>query len=316
LLAFFIHWTLSKVGLSLLARQFWSSLASAITIAGCVWLLILLNRHVEKLLRRRLQSANHTGAASLLRLMRWAIDLLVIFVGVFVALHYWGIRPTAALAGLGVGGIAVAIAAQKTLENVIGAISLTIDQAARVGDFLKVGDTVGTVEEMGLRSIRIRTLDRTVVSIPNGQISDMTIEAFSLRDKFRFQPILRLRYGTTSLQMRVILARIRGLLADGISVEPASFRVRFLGFGVSSLDVEIFAYILARDWNHFLELQEGLFLQIMETLESAGVEIALPSQSIFLAAASAAENLDGHKLRKGQGANGEISEESGAAKSA
>ena len=93
--------------------------------------------------------------------------LLVIFAGVLVTLHYFGVGATAALAGLGVGGIAVAFAAQKTLENVIGGVSLIFDKALRVGDSLKVGDTQGTVEDIGLRSTRIRTLERTLVSVPN-----------------------------------------------------------------------------------------------------------------------------------------------------
>jgi MscS family membrane protein len=149
LLAFTIRWALSKISLPLLARQFWSSAASAITIAACVWLLILLNSRGEEYIRQRLRNRNLTGVTSL-RLTRRVIDLLVIFAGVFVALHHWGIKATPALAGLGVGGIAVALAAQKTLENVIGGISLIFDQVVRVSDTLKVGDTLGTVEEIGV----------------------------------------------------------------------------------------------------------------------------------------------------------------------
>ena len=117
---------------------------------------------------------------------------------------------------------------------------------------------------MGLRSTRIRTPDRTVVSVPNGQIANMTLENFSSRDKFWFHPILALRFGTTSPQICTVLDRIRSLLEESRHLERDSIRVNFLRFGPSSLDVEVFAYVLAVDWNQFLEIQERLLLRIIE----------------------------------------------------
>jgi len=280
-LALIIHWTNSRVTLPLLARQFWSSTATVITIAACVWLLILFASWGEEHARRLLRDRNLTGATSTLRLMRWVVDLVIIFAGVFVTLHYFGVNPTATLAGLGVGGIAVAFAAQKTLENIIGGVSLIFDKAVRVGDFLKVGDAMGTVEDIGLRSTRIRTLERTVVSVPNGQIANMTLENFSSRDKFWLHSILALRYGTTSPQMSTVLEGIRSLLEKGRYLESASVRVRFLRFGPSSLDVEIYAYVFARDWNQFLEIQERLLLRVMDCIGSSGVQFAFPPQTIL-----------------------------------
>jgi MscS family membrane protein len=295
LLAFFIHWITSKVGLPLLARQFWSSTATVITIAASVWLLILFARWAEEHARRRLRSRNHTGAISMLLLARWVFDLLVVFAGLLVTLHYFRVNATAALAGLGVGGIAVALAAQKTLENVIGGVSLIFDQAVRVGDVLKVGDTQGTVAEIGLRSTRIRTLDRTVVSVPNGQIANMSLEDLSTRDKFWFHPILALRYGTTTPQMCTVLEGIRSLLEESRHLQPDSVRVRFLRFGPASLDIEVFAYVLARDWNQFLEIQEGLLLSILQCIESSEVQFAFPLQTI-LAASSTSNDVAGRPL--------------------
>jgi MscS family membrane protein len=286
LLAAVIRWLLTKLSLPLLARQFWLTIASVFTIAGCVWLLVILDGRVEAYIRRRLLGHNRTGATSILRLARRTVDVLVIFAGTLVALYHFGVNPTAALAGLGVGGIAVALAAQKTLENVIGGVSIIFDRAVNVGNFLKVGDTLGTVDEIGLRSTRIRTLDRTVVSVPNGQIANLSLENFSARDKFWFHPILNLSRGTTSPQMYAVLESIRGLLKESRSVEADLTRVRFIRVGPYSLDVEVFAYILARDWNQFLELQEAFLLRIMECVESAGVQIALPSQTVFLNTAS------------------------------
>jgi MscS family membrane protein len=279
LLAFVIRWLLTKISLPLLARQFWSSAATIITVAGCVWLVIFLARWGEEYICRLLQRRKLTGAASMLRLTRWVIDLLAIVAGVLVTLHYFGVNPTAALAGLGVGGIAVALAAQKTLENIIAGVSLIFDQAVRVGDSLKIGNTQGTIEDIGLRSTRIRTLDRTMVSVPNGQIANMSIENLSSRDKFWFHPILSLNYGTASSQIHAALDRIRSLLEESPHVESDSVRVRFLRFGPPSIEVEVFAYVLASDWNQFLEIQEGLLLRIMECVESIAAQIAIPPQN-------------------------------------
>jgi MscS family membrane protein len=291
LVAFAIQWATSKVNLPLLARQFWSSTATLITIAAGVWLLILLANWGEVYVRRILLKRNLTGVTSTLHLTRWVVDLLIIIAGVFVTLHYFGVNPTAALAGVGVGGIAVAFAAQKTLENVIGGVSLIFDQAVRVGDILKVGDTTGRVEDIGLRSTRIRTRDRTVVSVPNGQIANMTLENLSSRDKFWFHPILALRYGTTSPQMYTVLDHLRTLLEESPHLEPSSALVRLLRFGPSSLDVEIVAYVLARDWNQFLEIQGGLLLSIMECIESRGVQFAIPAQTILVASNASSEGV-------------------------
>jgi MscS family membrane protein len=279
LLALFIQWVNSKVSLPLLARQFWSSTSTVIAIAASVWMLILVAGWVEGYARRLLRKRNLTGSTSMLHLARWVVDLLIICAGVFAILHYFGVNPTAALAGLGVGGIAVAFAAQKTLENVIGGVSLIFDQAVRVGDVLKVGNNQGTVEDIGLRSTRIRTPDRTMVIVPNGQIANMTLENFSSRDKFWFHPIPALSYRTTSTQMYAVLEGIRGLLEENPNLETASVRVRLLHFGPSSLDVEVFAYVLAHDWNHFLKIQEFLLLRIMDCFESSGVQFAFPLQT-------------------------------------
>jgi MscS family membrane protein len=287
LIALIIQWLLSTVGLSLLARQFWSTTAVVITILACVWLLILINGWAERYVLDRLRNRALSGSAAVLRLTRRLVDALVLFAGLLFTLHYFGVNPTAAFAGLGVGGIAVALAAQKTLENVVGGISLIADQVVRVGDTLKLGETVGTVESVGLRSTRIRTVDRTLVSIPNGQIASMSLETLSARDKFWFHPVVGLRYETAPAQIRAVVTRIRTLLADQPSVDSTSVRVRLLRFGAFSLDVDIFAYVKARDWDLFLQVQEELLLRIMEIVQQEGAEIAFPSQTMYLATDSA-----------------------------
>jgi len=298
LLVLVIRWVFAHLSPSLLMRQFWSSVASVITIVACVWLVLMLNAWGEDLSRRRLERRGVYGAVSVLRLTRRAVDLVAVFAGVLIFLWHFNLNVTAALAGLGVGGIAIALAAQKTLENVIGGISIIADRALRVGDFVKIGAAMGTIEDIGLRSTRIRTLDRTVVSIPNGQISNERLESLSSRDKFWLHPILSLRYETTAAQMRSVLAAIRSLLLDHARVQQNSVRIRFLSFGSSSLDVEVFAYISALDFSEFLEIQEDLLLRIMDAVQKAGTRMAFPSQTTYLVSDSPFEESNLPELLK------------------
>jgi MscS family membrane protein len=282
ILALLGRWLLSSLSLSLVIRQFWSNAASLIAIFAIVWLLILLNGEAEQYVHRHVPRANSAAAWSLVRLLRRSLDLLIIFAGFLVTLRHFGVDPTPALAGLGVGGIAVALAAQKTLENVIAGASLIFDQAVRVGDTLKMGTTVGTVDHIGLRSTRIRTPDRTIVSIPNSQIANASLETLSARDKYWFHPVVGLRYETTPEQLHAVVDGIQRLLVSHPSIDPSSVSVRFVRLGSFSLDVDVVAYVNAGTWNRFLEIQEQLLFGVTEVVRSAGTAIAMPSQTMYV----------------------------------
>jgi MscS family membrane protein len=279
----FIRWLLSRYGLSLIARQLLSTMAIVITIVSSVWLLMLLSGRVERYVRDRLQNRSLTGAASMQRLIRRLSDVGIVVTGALIMLHHFGINPTAALAGLGVGGIAIALAAQKTLENVVGGMSLIFDEAVRIGDFLKVGDVIGTVDDIGVRSIRIRTLDRTMVIIPNGQLANMNLELISSRDKFWFHPAITLRHETTEAQMARVVEGVRNLLGNREDIDNHSLRVRFFQIGTFSLNIDVFAYIFATDSEQFLRVQDELLRQVVAIVKDAGAEFAFPSQTMYLA---------------------------------
>ena len=280
------RWLMSALPLSLAVRRIFSTVAMLIVIATIARLLMLLTAELERHVLGRIAESNRGAAASLLRLLRRGADLLILFAAVVASLFLFGIDPTPALAGLGVGGIAVALAAQKTLENVIAGASIIFDQAVRVGDFLKMGEVQGTVDHIGLRSTRIRTLDRTVVSVPNGQIANVSLETVSARDKFWFHHVVGLVYETTSQQLHQVVDGIRQLVTEHPLAEIPSVRVRFIRLGAFSLDVDVVVYLQARDWNHFLELQEQLLFAITEIISRAGTSIAFPSQTTYVANAS------------------------------
>jgi MscS family membrane protein len=196
-------------------------------------------------------------------------------------LNAWGYNTNAILAGVGVGGIAIALAAQKTIEDLFGGVSVISDHPVLVGDVCHFGDRTGTVMHIGLRSTRIRTADRTVVSVPNAQFATMTLENISGRDKIWFHPTLNLRRDTTSEQLLRVLASIHEILTGNPKVETGTIPVRFVGVGTYSLDIEVNVYVKTVDFDEFLAIQQDLLLRILQAVEQAGTRLAVPLQESF-----------------------------------
>jgi MscS family membrane protein len=189
---------------------------------------------------------------------------------------------SAALAGVGIGTLALGLGAQKTFENMFGGVSILFDKVILIGDTCKVNNQTGVVEDIGLRSTRLRTAERTLLSIPNGTMATAVVENLRFRDKFLCQQVIRLRYDLSPDHVRFILEEIRQLLLENPKVEDSTSRVRFLRFSDYSLDVEIFCYVLESEYGAYLATQEALLLSIMEALEKAGAVVALPTQTTFV----------------------------------
>jgi MscS family membrane protein len=275
-------WGISLYSRSVLTSLFWTYVASTLTVMGATWLCVRGMDIVFKLKQRQLRVTS-SSKVSMMQLVEKLCKVLVVITGVLFLLYIAGINIAAAITGLGIGGIAIAFAAQKTLENLFGGIMIISDQPVRVGDFCRAGEHIGSVENIGLRSTRIRTLKRTVVSVPNGQLALMSLENFAMRDKIWFHHTLHLRYETTADQLRYILAEIRKMLYEHSKVETPSARVRFIGMGDSSLKLEVFAYVLETEYESFLHIQEDLLLRIMDIIEASGSSFAFPSQTTYLA---------------------------------
>jgi MscS family membrane protein len=275
-------WFISLYSRSVLVSLFWTYVASTLTVFGATWLCVRAMDIVFKLKERQF-AATSSGKVSMVQLLEKLSKVLAVITGVLVILYIAGINIAAAITGLGIGGIAIAFAAQKTLENLFGGIMIISDRPIRVGDFCRAGDMIGTVENIGLRSTRLRTLKRTVVSVPNGQLALMNLENFAMRDKILFHHTLNLRYETKADQLRYILAEIRKMLYEHPKVESSSARVRFAGYGDSSLNLEVFAYVSETEYESFLHVQEDLLLRIMDIVEGSGSGFAFPSQITYFA---------------------------------
>jgi MscS family membrane protein len=239
-------------------------------------LLEILSRHLHLAADLR-QKALYS---SVLPLALRVAKIIVFILALLATLSAWGYNTNTIWATLGIGSLAIALAAQKTLENFFGGVSVIGDRPVLVGDFCKVGDMVGTVEDIGLRSTRIRTLSRTLVTVPNSQFSTMTLENFAPRDKMFFHPTLNIRCDASAGQMRQILSSFEQILKEHAEVEIGRVPVRFASINDFSYSVEIFAYVLTRDFDRYLEVQTELFLKLIEAIEAAGATLAIPLREL------------------------------------
>lgn len=269
------------MGISALARQHFSLLT---VIVGWLSLFLLFWRLIDIIADRSQQHMSRIGKIgmmSVIHFLRRAAKFIFLALAVIVILDAVGVNVTTGLAALGIGGIALALGAQKTVENFVGSLMLIVDQPVRLGDYCKIGGDEGTVEDIGMRSTRLRTSKRTVVTIPNGDFSSQRIENFSRREKYLFHHTIGLRYETTPDQMRWLLVELRSLLYAHPKVSPEPARVRFVKMDTNSLNLEFFAYILTPTFDEFLEVQEDLMLRIMETVARGGAAFAFPSQTVY-----------------------------------
>ena len=269
--------------LSVPAKRTLGHIGVALLVALVAWTLMrLVDLAISRTLAK-LQAEGRRSGVSTLVLMRRVLKGVVVVVAVLALLQNLGFNVTGLLAGFGIAGAAIALAAQKSIEGLFAGLVLSADEPVRIGDFCRVGTQQGTVEDIGLRSTRIRTLNRTVVSVPNSELASVHIENYASRDRIRLLTTLNLRYETTQAQLTSVLEGLRTLLAADQRVSPKDLRVRFVSFGAYSLDVEVVAYILTIDYPTFLAIQEELFLRFMTVVSGSGTDFAFPSQTLYMA---------------------------------
>jgi len=270
------------LGIALLPRHYYFQFSSIALIVSATWIVWRGVRWSLRRVRNRALAHGHAGTGSLMLLGERILKAIIFAVGVLAVLGDLGFNMSTALAGLGIGGLAIGFGAQQTIANLFGGVSVLGDEVFRVGDVCRFGDRTGVVEDIGLRSTRIRTDERTLVAIPNGTVAAINLENLSRRDKILFQTKLGLRPESKADHVRFVLAEIRRLLYSHAKVETNSVRVRLTDIAGSSLSVEVFAYILTRDFNEFAAVREDLLLRMMDVLEDSGGGLALPSQTLYL----------------------------------
>jgi MscS family membrane protein len=220
------------------------------------------------------------AARSLVPLGARAFKVALLAIAVIAALSALGYPVGSLVAGLGIGGVALALAAQKTVENLFGSLSIGVDQPFRVGDFITVdGLVTGTVESIGLRSTRIRTLDRTLVTLPNGKLADMRVESYTQRDRIKLGCTIALDRATSPAAVRAVLEGTRALLRAHPRIWP-DLNVALAKIGESSLDIEILAWFRTSSWDEFLPMREETLLGLLDVVEKSGAKLAYPTRTI------------------------------------
>jgi MscS family membrane protein len=266
----------------LLPRHYYFEVTSIALILSATWIVWRFVRWSLHRVRTRALARGHAGTGSLVLMGERILKPVIFVLGVLAVLGNLGFNMSTALAGLGIGGLAIGFGAQKTIENLFGGVSVLGDEVFRVGDSCRFGDRTGVVEDIGLRSTRIRTDDRTLLAIPNGTVATINLENLSRRDKILFKTNLALRVDSKPDHVRFVLTEVRRLLYSHPKIETATVRVRLTDVAGSSLTIEVFSYILTRDFNEFAAVREDLLLRILDVIENSGGTLALPAQTLYL----------------------------------
>ncbi|MBN1826485.1 MAG: mechanosensitive ion channel family protein [Candidatus Eisenbacteria bacterium] len=245
------------------------------------WLFIRLTDVLTLFLAKMTQKTESTLDDQLVPLIRKTVKVVFAILAFVVVVQNLGYQVTGLLAGLGIGGLAFALAAQTTLSNLFGSVTIILDRPFRVGELVSGDGFLGVIEEIGLRSTRVRTLDKTMVTVPNAKLADMTVDNLTQRSRRRVRFTLGVTYETDADRMERALERIRAVLEAREDAEPGSIVVRFAGFGDSSLDILVQFLSIRTDWAEYLTVRQEVNLAIMRELEALGLEVAFPTRTVY-----------------------------------
>ncbi len=211
-----------------------------------------------------------------------ALRILTVIIGFMSILQGWGINVSAFLASLGLVGMAFALAAKDTAANLFGSLVIFTDRPFKMGDWIQTPDVEGTVENIGIRSTRVRAFTQALISVPNATIANSPITNWSKMGKRRIKVRLGLTYSTSKEQMQKILEELRNMLKNHDQIHKDTIMIRFDEFGDSSLSIFCYFFTTTTNWVKFLEVREDVNFKIMEIIEKNGASFAFPSQSIYV----------------------------------
>jgi MscS family membrane protein len=211
------------------------------------------------------------------------LKVLIFLLGFISLLYNFGVNVTAFIASLGLGGLAFALAAKDTVANLFGSVAIMVDGSIKVGDWIEVNDIEGIVEDIGMRTTKIRKFDKALVAVPNNQIANSNIINYSRRRVRRIKMTIGVTYDTTKTQIENILKDIKNMLLNHPEIDKNHDPVvRFYEFGASELVIFIYTFTNTPKWREYLRIKESVNLKIMDIIEKNGASFAFPSQSIYL----------------------------------
>jgi MscS family membrane protein len=278
-----IHKILAEyLRMPLLQRHYYTQVTTVAIIIGANWILWRVVRWFLRRVRNRALARGQSGTGSLMLLGERLVKAFIFVMALFFIFGVLGFNLTTALAGVGIGTLAVGFGAQQTIANLFGGVSVLGDEVIRVGDLCKFGDRTGTVEDIGLRSTRVRTEERTLLAIPNGTVATINVENLSRRDKIFFKTVLGLHLETSPDQLQQVLAEMKRVLDNHAKVEKKTFHVWLTDLTPTAINVELACYVMTQNYDEFAGVREELLLHIMNFVEESGTTLASPSQTLYL----------------------------------
>lgn len=278
----FYFLTFSNLQFSVSISQFINISLEIVLSAMVIWLFYNLADVFSKYLGVLTTKTETELDDQLIPLIRKTLRFFVVVMGVIAILQNNGYNVASLIAGLGIGGLAVALAARETLANFFGSITIFLDRPFKVGDWIKTGDVEGTVEEVGFRSTRIRTFYNSLVSVPNSSVANTDIDNLGLRKYRRLKTVLNLTYSTTPEQMEAFVEGIKAIVKANKHFRQDMYEVHFNSFGAHSLDVLVYVFFDVPDWSTELQQRHNFFLEVLRLAKEVGVEFAFPTQTLHM----------------------------------
>ena len=256
---------------------------NTLIIFDIFWAIIAIAEAMRGLFHHATSKFNPDLAKEMGNFILKIVKVFIGGIGLAAMLQVWGINVTALIASLGLGGLAFALAARDTAANLFGSFAILADKSIRIGEWIKVDGVEGVVEDIGMRTTKVRSFEKSLITVPNSIVANASIENFSRRGVRRIKMHIGLTYGTTSAQILKIKEEIEAMLRnhEGIS-QKESLLVYFDTFGASSLDIFIYTFTATSDWAKYLEIREDIHIRIMQIVETNGSGFAFPSQSIYV----------------------------------
>lgn len=294
LAGFALH--LPEDGAALDLEDLYFKAVDASIILCIAWLLTRSTKVVEGVLHRLAARTDSTLDDQLVPLLGRSLNIVFVIVGVVMAIQRLGYEVGPLIAGLGIGGLAFALAAQDTLKNFFGSVVIFTDRPYQVGDWILACSEEGTVEEIGFRSTRIRTFANTLITVPNSKMADASVENVSRWWKRRIKTTVGVTYATSATEMEAAIEGVRTILHEHKGIDQDLVLVYFTNFGDSSLDIMIYCFTKTTAWAEWLQVRQEVYLAIMRMLADLGLSMAFPSHSLYL------ENVDATSLASIQAA--------------
>jgi MscS family membrane protein len=262
----------------------YSVLRALITVAGG-WALFNMAGVFGSYLESLSAKTDNDLDDHLVPFIRKSLRVFIVVLAAIMVIQNLGYSTSGLLASLGIGGMALALASKDTLANIFGSLMIIFDRPFKIGDAVTAGDMEGVVEEVGFRSTKIRTFNKSLISVPNSLIANMPIDNITSSNKRRIRMTIGVTYDASPAQLRDVTGRIRTMLTNHAGLDPEAVQVNFTDFGASSLDILIQCFTLTPQWNEYMDVREDVCLRIMEILEESGLAFAFPSRTVYLHAA-------------------------------